>query len=83
VLSGKVLLRAREERLWEEEARDPEDLWSSFIVPLRQEVNTIVAVLDPGSKRLQTEETFTFAALAPHYWYLVVIDRCSHLLKVL
>lgn len=52
MLSSKVLLSTREESLWEEEARNPEDIWSSIIKPINKEVNTIIAVNDPRSKRL-------------------------------
>ena len=55
MLSGKVLLRACEEGLREEESRDPVDLWRAFFIPPRQEVDTIVAVHDPGRQWLQTE----------------------------
>ena len=83
VLSCEVLLRTREESLWEEESRDPEHLWCSIVIPARQEVDTVVAVLDPRSKRFLTEEAFTFSLVTPHGWDLVIIDRCRHLLQVL
>lgn len=74
MLSSKVLLSTCEESLWEEEARNPEDIWSSVIEPVRKEVNTVIAVHDPRSKRLQTQESLAFSIIHPHRWNLVVKD---------
>ena len=55
-LSCEVLERTSQEGLWEEEARDPIDVWGSSRNPFAQEVDSCIAVMDPGSEWLQGEE---------------------------
>lgn len=47
MLSREVLLSASEESLREEESRDPEYDWCSIVIPVLQEFDTIITVLDP------------------------------------
>jgi len=47
VLSSKILLSASEESLREEEPGDPEDIRSSVIVPILQEADTFIGILNP------------------------------------
>ena len=47
VLSSVVLECTCQESLGEEESGDPEDLGCAIVNPVGQEVNTIVAILDP------------------------------------
>ena len=74
VLTGKVLLRASEEGLWEEEARNPEDAGGTVVVPILQEGDTVIAVNDPRSKRFHAQEALSFALVSPHLWHLVIED---------
>ena len=83
VLSGIVLLSSSEESLWEEEAGDPEDIRGAIVVPVLQEIDTIVAVLDPGGERLLTEEALALTVISPHVWHLIIVDRGCHLLQIL
>jgi len=68
VLSGKVLKCTCKEGLWEEESRKPVNFRGSFIDPSIQEVNSIVAINDPRTQRLERKETF----LGPCWWYQVI-----------
>lgn len=76
VLSGVVLLSSSKEGLWEEESGDPEDIWSSVVEPVDQEIDSIIAVLDPGSEWLLTKEALSFTIVGPHGWDLVIEDGC-------
>lgn len=58
ISSGVVLQVASEEGLWEEESGYPVDDWGTTGDPLVQEIDSSVAIVDPGSKWLQRQETF-------------------------
>jgi hypothetical protein len=53
VFSGIVLHGTCEERLWEEETRDPISWWLTLINPFHNEIDSVVQVSDPGRERGQ------------------------------
>lgn len=77
MFSSTILKTSSEESLWEEETWDPENVRSSLIDPIDKEIYSCVAILNPGGKWFQREETFT----GPLLWYLVIKNSSRHFLK--
>lgn len=79
VLSCIILKGASQEGLREEEAREPELNGSSIFNPVVQEVNSLIAIVNPGGKGLQRKES----NLGPNSWHLIVEDGISKQLQFL
>jgi len=78
VLSGKVLLQTREERLCEEESRDPEIAWFAFFDPLANEAQSFNKVDNVRCKGLQR----WVRSLGPWGWDSVIEERVTNLFKL-
>lgn len=79
ILTSEVLQIAGKEGLGEEESREPVLDWSAAFNPVVQEINPIIAVDDPRSKRLHRQES----DFCPEKWNLVVEYGCGQLFKLL
>lgn len=77
--SGIVLNVSGEESLREEETRDPENFRGSSLDPIVQEVDSVVAVKNPGCKWFERQESF----LDPDRWNLVVENSSGHVFELL
>jgi hypothetical protein len=79
VLSSEVLLCTSEERLGEEESREPEVGWSSIIDPGLHEPKSFEEVKNPGCKWLER----WISSCVPNLWHNVVEQAGANLFELL
>jgi len=79
VLSSEILLGTSEERLSEEETREPEVGGSSIIDPGLHKLKSLEEVKDPGCKWLER----WISSCVPNLWHNVVEQTGANLFKLL
>jgi hypothetical protein len=77
ISSSEILKSSSQEGLREEESREPVFDGSTSRKPILEEIDSVVAVNNPRSKRLERQESNT----SPSFGHLIVEDFSSNLLK--